>query len=565
MQNRDFTLEALVDFPDDALAAEQPITPQHIDAMMAMLRRCGVARVGWGYYGDGHGGYFVPTTPADGCEEPLGHWDIYARTIEVLDNPLRVAVEAAHRYGIQLYAYYKPYETGVALVLPEGSPEARINGRLAHSGGQLAWIDRFVVDNPTLRIRRRGDLPSDLATRPIHAVKLIKRDASPTRVTQDHLQLWASASNYRYQRLNVAFDVRETVEPAQREVSDVAGTPVTRAGDPVRVLTLSGFSLTEPYILVTTDFADGPADFENAGTDMLVALDGKGREIAGVFATGSTIWCEGQVDFRNWGLMFDYGFGRTLVRLDEPNGSGNKGLIAFTRGRNEYLPGALSETEPRVREYWLSCIREMLDAGVDGIDFREENHSTHTDYPSEYGYNPVVIEECERRGAVDPATISQVRGDAYTEFLRQAKGLISSRGKRMRINLQTDYYRLNPPADRLLAYPANLDFQWRRWVDEGLMDQAIFRFFALPFQCIYDDSVSAEIIDHCRDRGLPVTVNRYIRPDSLLDEARRIFRDGRFAGFILYETCSFLRLGAGGRWNLTVPGIETLADDIRRA
>ena len=563
MQNRDFALESLVDFPDDALAAEQPITPQHIDAMMAMLRRCGVSRVSWGYYGDGHGGHFLPTMPTEGSLEPLGRWDIYAKTVDVLGNPLHVAVEAAHRHGIQLYAYYKPYETGVALVLPEGSPEARISGRLAHSGGRLAWLDRFVMDNPSLRIRRRSDLPSDMGTPPIHAVKLIKRDASPTRVTKDHLQVWASASNYRYERLNLELDVRETVEPTQRDVCDVVGKLVTRAGDPVRVLTLSGFTLTEPYVLVTTDFTDGPADFENAGTDMLIALDGEGREIAGVLATGSTIWCEGQVNFRNWGLMFDYGFGRTLVRLDEPNGSGNKGLIAFTRGRNEYLPGALCETEPRVREYWLSCIREMLDAGVDGVDFREENHSTHTDYPADYGYNAAVIEQCERRGGADPVTISEVRGDAYTEFLRHAKGLISSRGKRMRINLQTDYYRPNPPADRLLAYPANLDFQWRRWVDEGLMDEAIFRFFALPFECIYDDSVSREIINRCRDRGLPITVNRYIHPDSLLDEAKRTWRDGRFAGFILYETHSFLRLGADGRWDLTVNAIETLADDLR--
>jgi hypothetical protein len=563
VQNRDFRLEALVDFPDDALAAEVPITAHHIDAMMAVLQRCGVSRVSWAYYGDGHGGYFLPSMPVDTSAGPFSRWDLYARTIDGLGNPLRVAVEAAHRHGMELYAYYKPYETGVALVLPEGSPEARICGRLAHSGGRLAWLDRFVVDNPALRIRRRGDPASDMPTRPIHAIKLTKRDASPTRVTKDSLQLWASASNHRYQRLNVKFDCRDTVEPAPGKVRDVAGKLVTRAGDPVRTLTLSGFSLTEPYILVTTGFTEGPADFESTGTDMLVAMDSKGREIPGVFATGSTIWCEGQVDFRTWGLMFDHGFGRALLRLDEPNTSGKKGLIAFAPGRNEYLPGALCETEPRVREHWLSCVREMLDAGVDGVDFREENHSTHTDYPADYGYNAPVIDECQRRGSVDPVTVSQVRGDTYTEFLRQAKRLISSRGKRMRINLQADYYRPHPPADRLLAYPVNLDFQWRRWVEEGLMDEAIFRFFALPFDCIRDDPVSDEIIDHCRKRGLPITVNRYIHADSLPAEVRQVFGDGRFAGFILYETSSFLRLDADGQWSLTVPGIEELADDMR--
>ena len=36
----------------------------------------------------------------------------------------------------------------------------------------------------------------------------------------------------------------------------------------------------------------------------------------------------------------------------------------------------------------------MIAAGVDGVDFREENHSTHTDYPEDYGFNDVVLQQC---------------------------------------------------------------------------------------------------------------------------------------------------------------------------
>jgi hypothetical protein len=53
-QSSEFMLEAFVNFPDDALQAVEPIIPQHIDAMMAALQRCGVRRVSWDYYGDGH-------------------------------------------------------------------------------------------------------------------------------------------------------------------------------------------------------------------------------------------------------------------------------------------------------------------------------------------------------------------------------------------------------------------------------------------------------------------------------------------------------------------------------
>ena len=54
-----FRLEALVDFPDDAL--KTIITPADVDAMMAKLRDMGVTRVSWAYYGDGHGGYMFPS------------------------------------------------------------------------------------------------------------------------------------------------------------------------------------------------------------------------------------------------------------------------------------------------------------------------------------------------------------------------------------------------------------------------------------------------------------------------------------------------------------------------
>src|SRR5205085_1189650 len=109
-----------------------------------------------------------------------------------------------------------------------------------------------------------------------------------------------------------------------------------------------------------------------------------------------------------------------------------------------------------------SWVNELLDAGVDGIDLREENHSTHTDYPEDYGYNPGVIEACQ--GDVIKNNIARVRGDAYTQFLRKAKELCASRGKPLRINFQLDWYRPNQPLYRALAYPANIDYQWQRWI-----------------------------------------------------------------------------------------------------
>ncbi len=263
----DFRREALVDFVDDALGAPVPITAKHIDAMMQRLKELGIRRVSWAYYGDGHGGYAVPKS-----------WQNVLLTYKGLGNPLKVAVEAGHRHGLEVYAYYKPYETGVSMVLPEGSPEARQHGRLPRLGGSLGVFDSFVARHPELRIQRRdGDL-AEYATPPcICTIRLRKADAALTRITKDHLEIWTSPNNYRYQRAKVAFTFSQSVEKSLREVRDLRGKVLTRKGDLVRVLTLSGLNLRDRYILVTTNFRDGPGDFTNAGTTLMTALDGQGR------------------------------------------------------------------------------------------------------------------------------------------------------------------------------------------------------------------------------------------------------------------------------------------------
>jgi len=271
-----------------------------------------------------------------------------------------------------------------------------------------------------------------------------------------------------------------------------------------------------------------------------------------------------------------HGWGYAPVELDVSNASGNRGLIAFTRGRNAYLPGALCETEPAVRQYWMSCIEEMLDAGVDGIDLREESHSTHTDFPEDYGFNSVVLDLCRRRGRIDPPTIARVRGEAYTQFLRRAKERINARGKQMRVNVQIDWAQPEQHPIRKLAFPANIRFDYLQWIDEGLMDGCILRFFDNPFDCIFDDAFTQEAIARCEQRGLPVTVNRYVDPNLLCvsrfddaarqnvpEELRRVYRDPRFAGFILYETYLYLRCTTEGECIITHPDIGKLKEIIQ--
>ncbi len=580
---RPFHLEALVDFPDDTVAAPRPITAADIDTMMARLVSLGVKRVTWAYYADARGGYLNPsgyteTSPYQSTFR--SEWPNYDATYRQLGNPLKVAVEAGHRHGLEVFAYYKPYETGPGIIFPAGTAEAAKWGWLDCLGGKLAWLDPFVRDHPELRIKRRtDDLPAGNATAIVRSIRLTKHDAAPTRVTAAHLQIWTSPNNHQYQRKDVKFTVTESVEPSRRDVHDQKGTVLTKAGAPVRVLTLSGLALDDRYILVTTDFTDGQPDFANSGLALVTMLDGDGHEIPGTIASGGAIWGANLVDFRTKGLVFDYGWGAAPVVLDAPNdrelrslgaglpmdaaeANGRQGFIAFTRGRNAYLPGALCETEPAVRDFWLRNVDDILATGVDGIDLRDEGHSTHTDHPEDYGYNDIVLRLARERPGDLRANIAAVRGDAYTAFVRDCRQRVKQAGKTLRYNLQIDFYRPTPPASRLLAYSANLDFQWRRWIDEGLIDGAVLRCFGLPFTALWDDAIAQEMIARCREHGVPVVVNRYVTVpgEKLPAELKRVREDGRFDGFVFYETGDYLKFGArSGDCTISYPPVEAAA------
>lgn len=577
-KNKKFVLEVLVDFPDDALSCPWPITVQHIDSMMECLAHAGVGRVIWGWYGDGHGGYLMPSGISGTISDPTicfdqNQWKAYAQTLDILVDPFRVAVEAGHRRGIEVYAYFKPYETGISMDFAEGSPQAREWGRLPRIGGYLTWMDPFVLKNPNLRIKRRtDDLRYGIDSAIIHTIRLTRKNALPTRIRKENIEIWTSDRNYRYTKKNVDFSFSESIETAPEDVYDVYGNFLTGKGDPVRVLTLSGVDLKDRFILLTTNFKDERGDFSNAWDKILACYDAEGREIAGVYATGTAIWFPEWEDFRNGGMIFDTGRGPEEMTLDIKNLPGKsgaalesskyhlpgqrkvQGCIAFARGKNAYLPGGLCETEPSVCDFWLSCVREMLDAGADGVEFRVENHSCHTDAPQDYGFNDIVLEQLQKNGLDFPAGIAQVRGRAYTDFLRKAKVMISSAGRKMRVNLNLDWFRPahERPGARKLAYPANIDFNWQDWIEQGIVDEAMLRPFAKPFSGIFkDDAVAQEMIERCQKKNIPVSVNRYVWCNSnLSDEFRRVLDDGRFSGFVLYETWSFMEFDKRGGCNI---------------
>lgn len=533
----------LVDFPDDTETSV--FRPEDIDLMMSELKAFGFKRVYWIHYGDESYGLFW----AKGVPE----WRKCAETAALIKDPIGVAVRAARRHGLEIYALFKPYETGVSYVYPEGSPQAEELGLLPHLGGRLPAMMHFVKDHPHLRIKRRtDDIPADPDRLLIRAITLYKADDAPTRIRKEHIRIWTSDDNYRYALKELAFEFADRVVPAPRDFIDLNGETLAAKSAPVRALTLAGLDIADKYVIVATEFADGEPDFANAAQEMIQAFTVGGEELPISIGIEHRVYAAGEFDYTKSGIVFDDGFGRKVVRLDQPGPTGKGGFIAIARGRNAYLPTALCEAYPEVRAFWLNMVRECLDAGVDGVDFRIENHGMHTNDPFAYGYNAIIVEEySHRHGAVasaaeiDPQLLAEIRGEYYTMFLREANALLKSRGKKMQVHLNVEFFRPDPPVSRRLAYPWNIRFDWRGWIEEGLLDEATLRTFQFTPEFVLGDAFSNEVIEACRARGIPLHYTRYcyLQPaEQFAEEMKRIAEDGRFESLIVYEVAGFMRL-----------------------
>jgi len=334
------------------------------------------------------------------------------------------------------------------------------------------------------------------------------------------------------------------------------------------------------YILVTTGFRDGKGDFSNTAVGMVEAYDDALEPLPIEVATLSTIWNRPR-DFRTGGLEFDSGLGTLVVDFDANNGAQSVGdswrsmhrggCIAFVRGRNEFLPSTPCEAYPEVRKLWAGWIDRILDAGVDGIDLRISAHGSLVDKPFEYGFNELIVKEfCQRYGseptgsAQDLEGIAEIRGAHYTSFVRETSERVRRVGKKLQFHLHTEAFRPNPVHGQIMGFPANVHYDWKTWVWEGLIDGATLR--TSWFEAWEDppegkpnrqrlarnlsDPVVMDAIAVAREAGVPLYLNRYVAravgTDEYVSDLETIFNDARFGGFDVYEFCTLARATPDG-------------------
>lgn len=541
-------LSALIDFPDDAAKIYSEST---MNKMLEKLKETGVSRVYFQYYGNRDYGHF---------------WDHKAPsnrgTVETANNIpefSQVFVKAAKANGIEPVAVMRPQEQGIWFTFSPYYKEARENTGIPYTGGKIMIASKFLLENPDLRIKRRTwDIDKDAINKKICSIKLYKQNNIHSRITKKNITIYISKDNANYKKYEGDFTLTYSTEKAKKDVITsgfIINYPtktITSEGDSIEVITLGNLSINERYVAVAINCEGEVSDeelFINTPMNAISIFDENENVICA--SPGSANWrTPTNESHLKAGFNFDDGFGENYVMtLDEDK---KEGYLAICKGKDEYVHGALCIVEPKAQEYLLEWLEKALDDGYEMVGNRIECHSVHVDEPFAYGYNDCIKEEYYKRYGqcseeeMKLSNIAKIRGDAYTDLFIEGAKRVRARGKKVYLTLNVEMLYDPIPVARHMAYPMNVEWQWKRWIDEIQPDEINIRAYYTSLDFILNDPKCKNFIETAQKYNVPLTLERYDYW-GFAAEFEMIDKTGIFSRMTLYEVNNIIQSdGKGG-------------------
>jgi hypothetical protein len=215
----------------------------------------------------------------------------------------------------------------------------------------------------------------------------------------------------------------------------------------------------------------------------------------------------------------------------------------------ENIPSLLEPSYEGTRNIWLNRISQMLEAGVDGVCIRILNHHNGIMSWLQYAFAPVVVETFQSRFGRAPQTtpedyeaVRRIRGEYFTQFLRDAKTLTSKRGKKLMVQLES----IEVPPHLDTRMQIFLDYQ--TWLEEKIVDEVLLKDWTAQSPWIHE-----HVLPLARRRNIPVHIISRTLNNGLdhwaMETMPRLLSDGYragFSGFDLYEVCNLIELNPEG-------------------
>lgn len=543
---KDFHLEVNVDFFDDLIPSAW--SAEMLDQMFAEFRSWGVKRCHWIYYGRQEEGWWDDTP--HGIASHAGQ--THARIGEIFP----AAVRAAHKAGVEIYGLIKPFDMGFHY---SHTPP----GKISYVGGRLGWIANFPAERRDLLMARKPGAYGPARNQVFTRIDLVKEDAHPADFGVEDVEIYTSTDNVTYQRYEGPIVRTEQVEDVALWEHTSSGGRFLEERRKSLVMRFSDLAIEAPYLVLSVKGRNG--SFANIFGDLIhiYGPDGEERLLtygvlqrAGEFEMGDNVCAVSlDSDFTKNGIHFDVADGSPssinpgfdFVRSRQAFDAG-EGVLAVAAGKERTTIAALSPSFPEVREWWMSWVRACLEAGADGVELRVRNHHTHLAW-GEFGFEQPVRDaylalygvDIWQTDDFDKDAWRRLRGEAYTEFYREARKVVNSYGKPL--GLHISHTNNSSPS---VGGAMDIHWDWPTWLADGLAD-------SVTMQDIWPQTRFArEILQHTRPRGLPVIFcpyanNLWLKPGGaeICAEWLRLAREGGFDGYQLYEAAGVLRAKAG--------------------
>ncbi len=535
-------LFATTDYTDNVIINNSLMSISQLDDLHRCLAEMGVSRHQWIF------------DSFWGMDEKHPHgFDVLAE-----------AVKSAHAHGIEFYALIKPFEGGgFGYFLPHTMPFSDDSVAFKDIRGICPIARKFAAEHPEMNLKRKPVTDEWDAT--VKTINLVKWNDEPTRIKKEHLTILTSSTNNKYAPYHGDFSFRETVEWR-------FGFPKWRL---CRIIHLENLNIPQEhkYILIKCLLVDEKGDFSNEMGNIIEIIGANDKIIPNILSTGpvsfelhnkaiyQSDYFKQLVPYLRSSIVqkeidneqklkthYDnfYNFGKyeltDWITLDK------QGYIAAACGTPEYMIGNMHPIYPEVRKHWLDLVSHCLDRGVDGVNFRVANHTRIANYWN-YGYNEPVLEAA--KGNTDYPTISRINGNAYTQFLREARELIKKQDKGLSIHLHAGML-VTDERGRLPVLPPNFEWQWETWVNE-IADALEFRgsWTLRPWNL-------QKVLDIFSNHTMAAKKPFYFQSDfhtMTSDEGRKHCKSYEvdlvkshpgIDGFILYETANYTHINHNG-------------------
>jgi|GEM_PF-987025 len=524
----DFQLSLTYDAPMCVIANHY--TPTMFDREFAACKSLGLHRIHWIEYGDWPSFW-------TGASDTARIWaEGYKRTVKACGDYLTAACKAAHRNDLQLVADFKTFDIGMNCFSTD-KPYRKSSAREKLDQNYSAVIPEIAAAqgatwqaNPAWQ--RKPNLP---VTRVV-----LYSDTPIDRIKKDAVKVLVSKDNRNYTVLRGAtVKTGECQRPHQRWTP--AGNVPGRGRARNWYLEITGIKTNKPYLAVK--IAGEKIEFTQRGFMFAEAFGADGQSCVVTPATSGS---------PEHGFHFWKGWpgwtNQTPAVIQRRSWASD--AIGLVFDEDDAMATLLEPAHEQARKIWLGRIKTMLAAGVDGVDIRSYCHHNGPMHYLKYAFAEPVLQTFRSLYGRDPQMrdedyerIRNIRGDCYTDFIAAASKLVRSKGKKFIVEVESG---IEVPAS--MHVRMQLPMQWRRWINEGLVDEVRLKWFSpwsvyaheevLPLARKHD--VPVHVISRCLHSG-PSHRFQEVASQTIADAVR-----SGFSGYNWYEQQNFMDRNQAG-------------------